>query len=531
MPSRTIPTPSVEARSEADAPAAAPFSVWGRPRAEPAGGGLLAFAPAAAGVVVITTLGLVGFAYVDDLAMLYLVAIMLAALVGPRWALLAALLAVLTFNYFFMTPRFALGIGDRQQLATVDIMFGAGLAISTLTTRLRRKERDARDREKRTAALLAFTRDVVVAADVPEIAAAAVRHVGDILGAAAVVLVREHDRLALAAGPALPVDQASDVAQWSFEHGVPAGRGTTMLPDAEVTAIPLHAADEVLGVLVLGGPRGAPLLDLEQRHTIDALARQAGFAIGRAHLAAEAHEAILRARTEELRSSLLSAVSHDLRTPLAVITGAATSLRDDAERVDAGTRAELLDTIVHEARRLERVLQNLLGITRVETGLQPSREWVPVEELCGTALDRLGDLLGDRTVTVDVASDLLVPVDPLLFEQVLINLIENAIKHGAPPLHIAARRVGDLVELTVSDRGAGLPPGCEARIFDKFFRAPGSRAPGVGLGLAVCRGIVVAHGGTISAEAAPGGGACFRVILPAATPPTDALFPVMLEVT
>lgn len=527
MPTTRIPF--VDPRPEGGVTTAEPL--WARAHAEPARSGLWAFAAAAAGLVAITTLGLVGFDYMDDLAMLYLVAIMLAALVGPWLALLAASLAVLTFNYFFMPPRFALGIGDRHQLATVAIMFGAGLAISTLTTRLRRKERDASDRERRTAALLAFTRDVVAAADVPEIAAAAVRHVEVIVGGAPVVLVAVDQRLALVAGPSPLTAQAREVAEWCFEHGLPAGCGTTTLPGARVTAIPLHAADAVLGVLVLGGSRGAVALDLEQRHTIDALARQAGFAIGRAHLAAEAHEATVRARTEELRSSLLSAVSHDMRTPLAVITGAATSLRDDATRVDPGTRDELLATIVHEARRLERVLQNLLGITRVETGLQPTREWVPVEELCGTALERLVDLLGDRVLTVDVAADLLVPVDPLLFEHVLINLIENAVKHGAPPLHIAARRVDERVELTVRDHGAGLPPDCEARLFDKFFRAPGSRAPGVGLGLAVCRGIVVAHGGTITAETAPGGGAMFRVLVPAATPPIESPLPATMETT
>ena len=521
-------TPTVQSRPEAEVPATAPASSWARAESAPRAD-LRAFAAAAAGVIAITTLGLVGFDYMADVAMLYLVAIMLAALVGRKLALLAVSLVVLSFNFFFMQPRFALGIKDIHQFATVGIMVGAGLAISTLTTRLRLKERDARDRERRTAALLAFTRDVVAAADVPEIAAAAVGHVEDILGGAAVLVVPADDhRLERAAGRAPLTPRVREVARWSFEHGLPAGRGTTMLADAEVTAIPLHAASEVLGVLVLSG---SPRLDVEQRHTIDALARQAGFAIGRAHLAASARAATLRARTEELRSSLLSAVSHDLRTPLAVITGAATALRDDTAKLGPSTRADLLDTIVHEAQRLERVLQNLLNITRVETGLQPTRAWVPVEELCGTALDRLADLLGDRAVTVEVAPDLLVPVDPVLFEQVLINLIENAIKHGAPPLHIAARRVDDRVELTVRDHGNGPPPNCETRVFDKFFRAPGSRAPGVGLGLAVCRGIVEAHGGTISVDSAPGGGARFCVSLPAAAPPSDPLTAAELEAT
>jgi two-component system sensor histidine kinase KdpD len=285
------------------------------------------------------------------------------------------------------------------------------------------------------------------------------------------------------------------------------------LPGAAVTAIPLRPADDTLGVLVVAGPRGARGFDVEQRHLVEALARQAGVAVASIRHGEDARDATLRARTEELRSSLLSAVSHDLRTPLAAITGAATSLRDDAIRMPAAARAELLDSIIDEARRLERVLQNLLGITRLETGLQPIREWVAVVELCGPALARLAPVLGDRAVTVDIPPDLLVHVDPVLFEQVLLNLIENAVKHGAPPIHLAARTTGSNVTLTISDAGPGLPPGTESRAFDKFFRA-NPRTPGVGLGLAVVRGIVTAHGGTITAH-----GSTFTITLPTPPPP------------
>jgi two-component system sensor histidine kinase KdpD len=226
-------------------------------------------------------------------------------------------------------------------------------------------------------------------------------------------------------------------------------------------------------------------------------------------------KADLKARTEDLRSSLLSSVSHDLRTPLAVITGVATSLRDSP--LTPAMRTELLDTLVGEARRLERVLTNLLGMTRVETGIEPAREWVPAEELVGAALTRLEDTLGDRAVTVDVPSDLELRVDPVLFEQVLINLIDNAVKHGAPPIELRAARVGDTVELAVADSGPGIADGDAPRVFEKFFRA--SKAPGVGLGLAVVRGIVEAHGGTVRVEPREGGGAVFRIAMPAGTPP------------
>jgi two-component system sensor histidine kinase KdpD len=231
-----------------------------------------------------------------------------------------------------------------------------------------------------------------------------------------------------------------------------------------------------------------------------------------------ARQADLRARSEEMRSSLLSSVSHDLRTPLAVITAAASSARDSA--VPAAVRQELLSTIADEARRLERMLGNLLQLTRMETGLTPAREWVPIDELIGGALTRLERIVGDRAVRVDAPVDVAVPVDPVLFEQALINLIENAVRHGAPPITIKASRIGDKVTIEVSDRGPGIAAGDEERVFEKFYRA--SPAPGAGLGLAVVRGIVRAHGGDVHAVASPGGGARFIVDMPAAGVPPAA---------
>jgi len=248
-------------------------------------------------------------------------------------------------------------------------------------------------------------------------------------------------------------------------------------------------------------------------------------------LAREAKHAALRASTEEMRSTLLSAVSHDLRTPLAAITGAATMLRDQDAAVGAGQRRELLDTICEEADRLERLVRNLLDMTRLESGaLKVKREWIPLEEIVGSALNRLEPQLGGRAVETDLPPELpMISVDPVLFEQVFVNLLENTAKHtpAGVPLAISARVDGAVLGIEVADRGPGLPAGDEARVFDKFFRGRQAGAQGAGLGLAICRGIVDAHGGTIAATNRAGGGALFRVTLPLAGQPPAA--PAELE--
>jgi two-component system sensor histidine kinase KdpD len=265
-------------------------------------------------------------------------------------------------------------------------------------------------------------------------------------------------------------------------------------------------------------PRRSDSLDADQRSRLEAFCRQAAFALERSLLAREAEASALRAKTEEMRSSLLSAVSHDLRTPLATITGAVSTLRDDSARVSRAQEEELLSDIQDEAARLERLVANLLDMTRVESGsLRLQREWVPLEELVGSALTRLDHVLAGRPVEVSLAPGLpLLSVDPLLIEQVLVNLIENAAKYtpAGSRIEVDARRENDQVVIEVRDRGPGIRAGDEQRVFEKFYRGGGSAVAGAGLGLAICKGIVDAHGGTIEVGNRTGGGATFRVALP-----------------
>jgi two-component system sensor histidine kinase KdpD len=511
----------------------APLEGEAHPPPQPRGAdrpAMRAYVWAAASVALVTLVGIAVIDYVTsaDIAMLFLVAIMASSLLGRGPSLLAASLAVAAYDLGFITPRYTLAVSDTHHLLTFAVMFGAGLAISTLIVRLRRQERDAVTREQHTRALLAFTRDVAMASDVTDVAAVTARHVEDALDVAAAVLLPEPDDGLLAAAGLMPLaPQEASVARWSFEHRQPAGHGTDTLPGARALCLPLTDGETAVGVLALQQRPGTPVrLDVDQRHLLDAIVRQAALAITRVQFAGQAREAALRARTEELRSSLLSAVSHDLRTPLAVITGAATTLRDAGAELAAGARQELLSSIVDDARRLERVLTNLLQLTRVETGFEPAREWVPADELVGAALTRMETALADARVELDVDHDLLLSIDPVLFEQVLINLLENALKHGAPPLAIAVHRTGDQITLEVADRGPGLPADA-ARLFEKWERA--SAAPGVGLGLAVVRAVVEAHGGGVEASPRPGGGARFRITIPGPRPPAALVSDASVE--
>jgi two-component system sensor histidine kinase KdpD len=470
---------------------------------------------------------------VPDVGMLFLLGVMIAAITtGRRASLVAAALAVAAYDFFFVPPSFTLAVADARYVLTFAMMFGVSVVIGTLTLRLRQQQEAAVGRERRTSALYAVSRELGAALDGEGVAAVCARTAAEVFDAEVVFLEPrgQEELLARAAVPRdaalLPSERA--LARWVIDHGAPAGRGTTTLPDEAVLCVPLRTWGPVLAVVAvrIPGERG---LTREQRTLLDALGRQVALALDRVRLADEARLAALRAKTEELRSGLLSAVSHDLRTPLATITGAATTLRDDAT-LDPATRGDLTEAICEEADRLERLVSNLLDMTRLDSGtVEPRREWVPLVEVIGAALTRLEGRLAGRHVTTAIPEELpLVSLDPVLVEQLFMNLLENAAKYTPPTseIDVRASREGGTLVVDVSDRGPGIPPGDEERVFERFHRGAHAGVRGVGLGLPIARAIAQAHGGRLVAANRPGGGAVFRLTLPiTAEPPPGASEP------
>lgn len=484
------------------------------------------------GATVVVSMVLRATLNLPDLEMVFLLTVMIAAvLFGRGPSIVAAAVGVASYDFFFVPPYFTLSIEDSRYFLTFAMMVSVGVAMSELAARLKRQERAAMSREERTAALYELTRELA-STDVPtQIGAIAARHAASTFAAKVVVLAPDGEGDLQRIG-ALPHGVDLDgkdvaVARWTHEHRALAGVGTDTLPGAGALCAPLIVGPSRLGVLALV-PREVGSLSADQRALLDVFCRQTAAALERARLAQDAKRAELRARTEEMRSSLLSAVSHDLRTPLASITGAATSLRDDTA-LDAATRGELVDSIVEEAERLERLVANLLDMTRLESGaVALKRDWVPLDEMVGSALTRLEVRLGARRVTVAIGPEVpLVLVDPVLFEQVFVNLLENAVKYTPErsPIEVTARTEGDRIVIEVRDHGLGLPRGAEERVFEKFYRGSHAGISGAGLGLPICKGIVEAHGGTLRAESRREGGATFRIALPSGGVPPSVVPP------
>jgi len=490
-----------------------------------------AYARATGVVALCTALDWAMFPYFD-LANLILVYLLGVVVVAARWgrgpSALASVLSVAAFDFFFVPPYFTFAVAHARYVVIFGVMLVVALLISGLTARIRSQAESARHRERRTSALYAMSRELASTRGGRDILVAAVRHILEVFRGHVVVLLPDVSgrlRPQTDLGSQFEMDgNELGVSQWVYEHRQMAGVGTATLPGAKALYVPLIASRGTLGVLGLQPAEPRALEEPEQLHQLETFVNQMALALERAHLANEAQQAQVRAETERLRNALLSSVSHDLRTPLAGITGAASSLLESDEQFDPATRKELLETLYEESDRLNRLVHNLLDMTRLESGaLRVRKEWHPLEEVIGAALSRLAKPLTGRSVTTRLPEGLsLVPIDDVLIEQVLINLLDNAVKHtpGGSPIEITAWAREDAVTVEIADHGPGLAPGDEDRVFDKFYRSKAPTSRGVGLGLAICRGIVEAHGGRISAQNRPDGGVAFRFTIPlTGTPP------------
>lgn len=476
-----------------------------------------------------------------EVIMVYLLGIVLVALrYGRGPALLTSTLSVAALNFLFVPPRYTFAVAEGRYLVTIIGMFVIGLVISNLTARVRWQADMALARERHSSALYSLTRALSRERDTAALARRAAVHVADFFGCQAMVLLPRRSGpsvASLSAQQAAPdLEQVSgtadgftldererSVAKWVFTHNDIAGLGTGTQPQHPSLHVPLASADRCIGVLALR-PDGRPQpMEPAQRNLLVAFCDQIGMALLRALWADEAQRTARRAEREELRNTLLSSVSHDLRTPLAAIAGTASTLLQQEERaapqMSEALRRELLEAICEGAEHMNRLVINLLDMTRLEFGdIQLHKEWIPLGEVIGSSLNRLEQRLGQHVLAVNLPAELpLVPLDPVLAEQLLHNLIENAIKYTPPGtlIEISAAAAPNMVTVAVADRGPGIPPDAEERVFEKFFRGPYRHGKGgVGLGLTICRGIVEAHGGQISATSRSGGGAVFCFTLP-----------------
>ena len=465
-----------------------------------------------------------------NLVMVYLLGATVAALrLGRAPASVTAVLNVLAFDYCFVPPRFTLAVADFQYVVTFAVMLAVTLIIANLVANVRAQSRVAGARERRTALLYAMSRELAATRRLEDLARVAVKHVAETFASRAVVLVPEgKGRLHAPRSDALPSSlRGSDlsVAQWVFDHDTAAGLGTDTLPACAAQYLPLRGSGHTLGVLAVEPAHRRKLLLPEQRHLLETFAAQIALALERAELAEDAEASRVAAETESLRNTLLASISHDLRTPLAVIAGASSALNDARLFFDAGARARLTASIEAKAHEMSEIISNVLDLMRFEAGhVALRRDWQTLDDLIGSALTRLDTRLADHPVEVEVPADLpAVYVDAPLITQVFANLLENAAKHtpAGTRVFISGILEADVVRIFVDDTGPSLPTGDPERLFAKFQRGRDeSNTGGAGLGLAICRAIVDAHGGCIAASTSPRGGARFVFTLPTAGPST-----------
>ncbi len=482
-----------------------------------------ATAAVCAGVAVLAT-PLQGVLELTNIVMLFLLAVVGIGLVFGRGpAVFAAFVGVGLFDFFFVLPRFSFAVTDAQYLLTFAVMLVVALVVGQLTAGLKVQVAAVTERERRVSGLYEMSRDLSAALMVEQVVEIGARFLDVEFGVKSAVLVAdEQDRLNVMPGATTEVDMG--VAHWAFERGEAAGRGTDTLPSSKCLVLPLKATMRLRGVMAVE-TAGSGLLNPEYRRVLDTCASLMAISIERIHYIDVAQRTTVQMESERLRNSLLSAISHDLRTPLASLVGLADTLQM-TKPPPTDQQQELVLAMRNSAMRMNALVANLLEMARLESGaVHLNRQWQPLEEVVGSAIGACAFILEGRPLKVHLEPDLpLLHLDAVLIERVLVNLLENAGKYtpAQSSIEIKARAESDSVVITINDHGPGLPSGREDAIFEKFERGKRESAtPGVGLGLAICRAIMHAHGGSIRGETRDSGGARFILTLPRGEPPSD----------
>lgn len=454
------------------------------------------------------------YCQLSDLAMIHMLGIILMATrCSVRASISACVASILAFDYFFIPPKFAFAWTDAKSSLLFVAMLAVATVISTLHQRLRQQEQVARAAAFRAESLFALNAELSGVHDAEQLVALTARHLERLFSASVVIALR---------GVEGALNGIEDAEEAAFAARALARRELTCRQGAASASVwvPLASVHSVFGVIGLRLSGGFER-DSAQGFLLSAFANQLATSLERVQLANAVQRTQLEAESERLRSSLLSAVSHDLKTPLATIIAAGTTLIGRKAELDEQASEELLTSIVGEGERLSRLIQNLLSIARLESPtIELRRTPEAIEEIVGAAVERFGRL-GKPRVRVELEADLpLVSVEPLLLEQVVMNLLENAARHGGPDVTIAvhASTIAGFLSVQIADDGPGIPDDERDKVFEKFYRGrrTAKNDGGAGLGLTICRAIIRAHGGRIVARERPGGGALIEFSLPLA---------------
>lgn len=458
--------------------------------------------------------------------MIYLVIVLIAALnLSVRPALLVVVLSGFLYNYLYIDPRFSFELQDKEYIETFFGLLLTGIVISSLVTKTRKRSEALLIREKETASLYHLSKELAAAADSTAIQNAVISNIQQSTNnQSALFQFNEGQLLQIAASPDFVIDpQEAHIPAWSLQNGRTAGYGTDLHGSATILCVPLKTPLKTVGVLVVKVAENQRQQESVQiNRLIGSFADQMALALERVNLVHEAEVANNLMARQKLEQALLNSVSHDLRTPLATITGVLSSVLEEGDQLSDQVRWELLNNARQEADRLNRFVGKLLDISRIEAkGVIMKIELCDVQELIGCALTAIGNQLDERQINVVLADELpLVPMDMVLLNQVLVNLLENSLKYAPPgsPLEISAACYNAVLQLGVYDQGEGVPETELERIFEKFYRVPVPESiKGTGLGLSICHGIVEAHGGSIRASNQPGGGFLVTVEIPLKT--------------